>query len=106
AEAEARKGRDQAEIALATFQKAAEKNGVFEERILGRCVASDHSALLVEYARLRDLTIVPAEANEFADQPSAEALIFNSGRPVLMVPRKPRKSFKLNTVTVEWDFSR
>src|SRR5262249_15577937 len=106
ADADARKGREKAEIALAAFQKVAEKNGVFEERILGRCVASDHSSLLVEYARLRDLTIVPAEANEFADQPSAEALIFESGRPVLIVPRKPRKSFALNTVTVAWDFSR
>src|SRR4051812_40529683 len=57
ADAEARKGREQAEVALAAFEKAAEKHGVFEERILGRCLASDHSGLLVEYARLRDLTI-------------------------------------------------
>jgi len=106
ADTEARKGREQAERMLATFQKDAEKNGVFEERILERCLASEHSGLIVEYARLRDMTIVPAEANEFADQPSAEALIFESGRPVLMVPRKPLKSFALNTVTVAWDFSR
>lgn len=106
ADAEARKGREEAEIALAAFQKAAEKDGLFQERILGRCLASEYSGLLVEYARLRDLTIVPAEANELADQPSAEALIFESGRPVLMVPRKPRKSFALNSVTVAWDFSR
>jgi nucleotide-binding universal stress UspA family protein len=106
AEADARKGRAQVETALAAFQAAAEKSGVFEERILAHCAASDHSRLLVEYARLRDLTIVPAEANEFADQPCAEALIFESGRPVLMVPRKPAKAFALNTVTVAWDFSR
>jgi nucleotide-binding universal stress UspA family protein len=106
ADAEARKGRERAEIALAAFQKSAERYGVFEERILGRCIASEHSSLLVEYARLRDLTIVPAEVNEFADQPSAEALIFDSGRPVVVVPRKPRKSFALNTITVAWDFSR
>src|SRR5690349_23368698 len=52
ADAEARKGREQAEITLAAFQKTAEKNGVFEERILGRCLASEHSGLMVEYARL------------------------------------------------------
>lgn len=106
AEAEARKGREQAEAALAAFEQAAEKRGVFEEGIFASCIASDYSSLLVEYARLRDLTIVPAEANEFADQPSAEALIFQSGRPVLMVPRTPRKPFALNTATVAWDFSR
>lgn len=106
ADSEARKSRDQAEAALTAFQKAAENKGVFEERILGKCHAPALAALLVEYARLRDLTIVPAEANELADQPDAEALIFESGRPVLMVPREPRKSFALNTATVAWDFSR
>lgn len=106
ADSEARKSRDQAEAALTAFQKAAENKGVFEERILGKCHAPALPALLVEYARLRDLTIVPAEANELADQPDAEALIFESGRPVLMIPREPRKSFALNTATVAWDFSR
>jgi nucleotide-binding universal stress UspA family protein len=106
ADAEAKKGRKQAEAALAAFQKAAESKEVFEERILGRCHGPDLPGLVVEYARLRDLTIVPAEANELADQPIAEALIFESGRPVLMLPREPRKSFALNTATVAWDFSR
>jgi len=106
AETEAKKAREQAEAALAAFQKVAENKDVYEERILGRCLAPELPGLLVEYARLRDLTIVPAEANEFADQPNAEALIFESGRPVLMVPREPRKPFVLNTATVAWDFSR
>ena len=106
AEAEAKKGREQAESALAAFEKAAQAKGVFEERILGRCLAPELPGLLVEYARLRDLSIVPAEANDFADQPNAEALIFESGRPVLLVPREPRKAFALNTATVAWDFSR
>lgn len=106
ADAEAKKGRAQADAALAAFQTAADNKGVFEERILARCLAPDLPGLLVEYARLRDLTIVPAEANELADQPNAEALIFESGRPVLMLPREPRKAFALNTATVAWDFSR
>lgn len=106
AEAEAKKGRTQAEADLAAFQKTADNKGVFEERILGRCLAPDLPGLLVEYARLRDLTVVPAEANDLADQPNAEALIFESGRPVLMLPREPRKAFALNTATIAWDFSR
>jgi nucleotide-binding universal stress UspA family protein len=103
---EARKAREQAETELAAFQKAAENRDVFEERILERCHAPERSGLLVEYARLRDLTIVPVEDNELADQPTAEALIFESGRPVLMLPREPSKPFVLNTATVAWDFSR
>jgi nucleotide-binding universal stress UspA family protein len=106
ADAEARKGREQAETALAAFQKAADNKGVFEERILERCQAPEFWGLMVEYARMRDLTIVSAEANELADQPTAEALIFESGRPVLVVPREPKKPFALNIATVAWDFSR
>lgn len=106
ADAEARKGREQAEAALAAFQQVAEGRGVFGERILERCHAPEAPRMLVEYARLRDLTIVPAEANELGGQPAAEALIFESGRPVLMVPREPRKPFVLDVVTVAWDFSR
>ena len=41
AESEAKKSREQAESALAAFEKAAQDKGVFEERILGRCLASD-----------------------------------------------------------------
>lgn len=104
--AEAKKSREQAEAALAAFQKAAENKGVFEERILEHCHAPEFSGLMIEYARMRDLAIVPAEANELADQPTAESLIFESGRPVLMVPREPKKPFALNTATVAWDFSR
>jgi nucleotide-binding universal stress UspA family protein len=106
ADAEAKKGRAQAEEALAAFQKLAESRDVFGERILERCHDAELPRMLVEYSRLRDLTIVPAEANELGDQPAAEALIFESGRPVLMLPRQPRKPFVLDTVTVAWDFSR
>lgn len=104
--AEAKKGREQAEAALAAFEKLAESRDVFEERIFERCYAPEFPGLMVEYVRMRDLAIVPAEANELADQPTAEALIFESGRPVLVVPREPKKPFALNTATVAWDFSR
>ena len=106
ADAEAKKGRMQADALLASFQAAAEKQGVFEERIFERCLTSELSGRLVEYARLRDLTIIAVENNEFADQSNAEALIFESGHPVLMIPRTRPKPFALRKVTVAWDFSR
>ena len=48
-----------ATILLAAFQTAAEKLNVFEERILEHCLAPDVREVLVDHARLRDLTIVP-----------------------------------------------
>jgi hypothetical protein len=59
----------------------------------------------VEYARLRDLTIISVP--ESYDQWYAETIIFESGKPTLVVPERPRaKPFDLKTVVVAWDFSR
>ena len=48
-----------AEAALSRFRRAAEERGVFLESILERFPKSAVSELFVEYARVRDLTIVP-----------------------------------------------
>ena len=61
--------------------------------------------LLEDYARLRDLAIVPVP--ESYDQWYAEAIIFRSGKPTLILPEKlhPRP-FELKTIVIAWDFSR
>ena len=60
AAAEAKKSSTNAEKILVAFQDAAEKHGVFQERILEQCLTSEVSELLVEYARLRDVTNFPS----------------------------------------------
>ena len=108
AAAEAKKSSTNAEKLLVAFQDAAEKHGVFQERILEQCLTSEVPELLVEYARLRDLTIVPVPEGDYVDQWYAESIIFGSGRPTLIVPhtRKRAGAFALDTVVVAWDFSR
>jgi nucleotide-binding universal stress UspA family protein len=97
---EAKKSATHAQQLLAAFQAAAEKSGVFQERILEQCLTSE--------ARLRDLTIVPMPERDYLDQWYAESVIFGSGRPTVIVPheRKRSGSFALDTVIVAWDFSR
>lgn len=105
AAAEARKSLKNAQDMLASFESAAEKADLLHEKILERCVTYNVSDTFVEYARLRDLTIVSVP--ESYDQWYAEAVIFGSGKPTLVLPERPRtKSFELNTVLVAWDFSR
>ncbi len=104
--AESRKAKEQAEAALGSFRAVAEKQGVFDEAILDRCMAPALPRVLTEYARLRDLAAIAVEENALRDQPNAEALVFESGRPVLLLPRTAAKPFALDTVTVAWDFSR
>ena len=100
---EAAKSRKNAQDLLAAFEAAAAKAGVSRESILQKCKSFEVPELLVEYARLRDLTIMP-ESN---DRWYAEAVIFGSGRPTLILPQNPRsRPFELGTVAVAWDFSR
>ena len=100
---EAAKSRANAQDLLAAFDAAAAKAGVSRESMLTKCQTSEVPELLVEYARLRDLTIMP----EQNDRWYAEAVMFGSGRPTLILPQKPRsRPFELGTVAVAWDFSR
>ena len=100
---EARKSRKNAQDLLAAFEAAAVKSGISGESILEKCATFETPELLVEYARLRDLTIMP-ESN---DRWYAEAVMFGSGRPTLILPQNPRsRPFELGTVAVAWDFSR
>jgi nucleotide-binding universal stress UspA family protein len=102
---EAAKSRKNAQSLLAAFDAAADKAGVAHETILEKAPTSAVQDLLVDYARLRDLTIVSVP--EGYDQWYAEAVIFGSGRPTLILPESPRsRPFELGTVVVAWDFSR
>jgi len=108
AAAEAKRSSANAEELLRTFQGAAEERGAFAERILEHRLTLDVPGLLSEFARLRDLTIVPVPEAGYGDERYAEAIIFGSGRPTLVIPhtRKQAGHFALNTVVVAWDFSR
>jgi nucleotide-binding universal stress UspA family protein len=102
---EGAKSRQNAEKLLAAFDKSAEKAGVSHETILQKCKSADFPHLLVDYARLRDLTIMSVP--ESYEQIYAEGVIFGSGKPTLVLPETPRsRPFELGTVAVAWDFSR
>ena len=100
---EAAKSKKNSQELIAAFESAAANAGVSCESILLKCNAAELSGHLVDYARLRDLTIIP----ESDDRWYAEAVIFGSGRPTLILPQNPRSpTFALGTIAVAWDFSR
>ncbi len=102
---EAHRSLKNAQALLAAFEAAAERAGVLHETILERSLSHQIPDRLVEYARLRDLTIVPVP--DSYDQWYAEAIIFGSGRPTLVLPESIALGpLQLNTVVVAWDFSR
>ena len=105
AASEANKSRKGAEALLAAFDSIADRAGLSHERILEKCLTHKVPDVFVEYGRLRDLMIVPVP--EAYDQWYAEAVIFGTGKPTLVLPEGPgAKRFELNTGVVAWDFSR
>jgi nucleotide-binding universal stress UspA family protein len=102
---ETHRSHDSAQALLAAFEAAAQRAGVLHETIHEKSLVYRVPERLVEYARLRDLTIVSVP--ESYDQWYAEAIIFGSGRPTLVLPvSPPARPFELNTIVVAWDFSR
>src|SRR4029453_4847530 len=102
---ETEKSRNNARAMLATFDAAAEKPGIPHETYLEKCPTYAVPDLVADHGALRGLTIVPVP--ESYDQWYAEAVIFGSGRPTLVLPESPRaRPFELGTVAVAWDFSR
>jgi nucleotide-binding universal stress UspA family protein len=102
---ETERSRDNCRDMLAAFEAAATKAGIRHETCIEHCPTFAVPDVLVEHARLRDLTIVPVP--ESYDQWYAEAIIFGSGRPTLVLPEAPRaRPFELGSVAVAWDFSR
>jgi nucleotide-binding universal stress UspA family protein len=102
---EAHRSLKNAQALLAVFESSAEKAAIQHEKVLERCLTRDVPRRFVEYARLRDLTIMPVP--ESYDQWRAETVIFESGRPTLVLPERPHANpLDLKTVVVAWDFSR
>jgi nucleotide-binding universal stress UspA family protein len=89
------------------FSAAAEKQGIAAEHFIERCAPAQIPDVVVEYARLRDLTIVPVGEPAGFQQTIAESVIFGSGRPVLILPANAQqnKPITLDALGIAWDFS-
>ena len=108
AAAEFRKSRLSADDLLAAFKADAQRRGIFQDAIVKECGPADVPDVLTAAARLRDLTLVPVPVGDMIDQWFAEAIIFGSGRPTMILPheRKRRGAVSLDVAIVAWDFSR
>ncbi|WP_230533986.1 universal stress protein [Microvirga roseola] len=90
---------------VSEFEAAAEQRGISHDRVIEVCQTSEIPDILVDHARLRDLTLVPVGDDSF-QQYLAESVIFGSGRPVLILPEAAKREFALKTIAVAWDANR
>ena len=61
----------------------------------------------VEYARLRDITILPNRREKLQiERPLIEAVLFGSGLPVMLIPEDGKTTFAIDRILIAWDYSR
>jgi nucleotide-binding universal stress UspA family protein len=97
-----------ARTAIARFEQAAKRAGIsMETRIIDTSVAGAADQI-GRIARRFDLAVVgqPGRKPSFPDQVVDEAVLFESGRPVIFVPFVQTRGVKLDRIMVCWDGSR
>jgi len=97
-----------ASVAIARFEEAARRAGVSAESRLLAATIAEASDQFGRMARRFDLAVVGQAEPEKAspEELIAETTLFESGRPVLLVPYIQKNGFKLGKVLVCWDGSR
>jgi nucleotide-binding universal stress UspA family protein len=83
----------------------ARDSGIPIEIVTGRNYAFTIGETLADYARLSDVTILGADGPlTFPHRHLAENVLFEAGRPLLLVP--PEATFAIDRIVVGWDASR
>jgi nucleotide-binding universal stress UspA family protein len=93
---------------LSVFENMATKRGVPHERIIESCTTAQLAGIATEHARLHDITMIPIGEQSTLQHYVAECVVFDSGRPTLVLPEEPkrRRPSSFDVVGVAWDFSR
>lgn len=89
------------------LRAAARARGITAEVITDRSHIHSTPEIAADHGRLADM-IVAGVRNEglLSERMVAEALIFQSGRPVILIPDDHSARFSAERIVVAWDFSR
>jgi nucleotide-binding universal stress UspA family protein len=111
--AERRKSAANARDLVAAFDDVCARHGTMGrggtyEHVIEHCAPAAVGDVLVDHARLRDLSIFPVNPEDEGRWSLVEGLIFASGRPVLLLPEGATRQLAstFDTVAVAWDHSR
>lgn len=88
------------------LDEAARARNVPCDRIHLRCLDIDTADVAAAEARLRDLTLIPLIAGSDSGAAMAEAVVFGSGRPCLLLPAGDARPAGLDAIAIAGDFSR
>jgi nucleotide-binding universal stress UspA family protein len=93
---------------IAAFDASATRRNVVHERTVEHCPPIEVGQHVVAHARLRDFSIFPVNSEDPDQRYLAEEVMFDSGRPVLLLPEGTSRelSTSFDTIVVAWDHSR
>ena len=99
-------GMESRAAALNQFKSAAEQAGLVCS-VKSICTTPDpFDPKISRASRLHDLTIIMQPETSGLDYSLTEAVLFNSGRPILMLPRDHRGPVNLEHIAICWDGGR
>jgi nucleotide-binding universal stress UspA family protein len=102
----------EAQDLLQRFAQIARERDVLGQELFRKCAPDGVPPLLAGHARLHDLTVMPMPDGSYLGQLDShwylETVLFESGRPVLVLPHGYRaaKTGCFDTIAVAWDNSR
>ena len=107
-ESQERENKASAKTAINRFTAASDRAGISTDSLTVNASLSGVGEMFSRIARRFDLSIVgQAEPEKSAvEEVIAEAALFESGRPIVVVPYIQKEPFKLDQVMVCWDGSR
>jgi nucleotide-binding universal stress UspA family protein len=93
---------------VAAFDDIAARRNVLHERTVEHCPPIEVGPHIVAHARLRDLSVFPVNSADPDQRSLAEEVMFESGRPVLLLPEGTSRELctSFDTIVVAWDHSR
>jgi len=87
--------------------------GIFDQgtskfiSVIETCSTGEAIDSFVEYARLRDIAILPNRGEKLQiERPLIEAVLFGSGLPVVLIPEDGKTTFAIDRILIAWDYSR
>ena len=93
-----------AQTAISSFEERAAHAGVIHQGVIQRGGPAEFADAFTARARAFDLALVPQPEGEGVwEQELVEAVLFNSGRPALIVPYVHRGEAQIERVLVVWD---
>ncbi len=92
---------------LDAFVNAASRTGIRAQSRSGKVPADQIALTLAEHARFSDLTLVPVKSHDSRTEHIIEALLFESGRPLLLCPEQNVDELRpeFENVMIAWDHS-